>query len=138
MQYSANNSMKNFFCLGALLLSFIGYAQMECTKFKTGTFKVTDPASKKVCIIKREGDIQTERLEDSDQTCDFDIVWLDDCTYTLTPTASTLSRNKNVDEIGTMTVKIIKVTETSYTHRVSVAANPKFRRIDEVFIVKED
>jgi len=122
----------------AFLLSITAFSQKDCAKFRDGTFKVTDPASKKVCIIKREGDRQTERLEESDMTFDFDLVWLDDCTYTLTPTAATLARNKDVDKIGTMTVKITQTKENSYVHRVTVATNPKFRRVDEVFIVKEN
>ena len=123
------------FCL--LLLAFNGYSQ-NCAKYREGKFKVTDPKSKKVCIITREGETQTEKMEEAEEAYTFDIKWLDDCTYTLTPTASTLARNKDVKDIGTMTVKIIQVRDSSYTHRITVANNPKFRRVDEVFAVKED
>jgi len=97
---------------------------------------VTDPASKKVCIITRDGNIQTEKMEDDAEVYDFDIVWLDDCTYTVSPTAATAARNKDTLKAGTMTVKIFKPKEGSYMQRVTVANNPKFRRIDEVFVVE--
>ena len=130
--------MKGKITLLLLLAAFFGYSQgTDCAKFKNGTFRVTDPASKKVCIITRDGDRQTERMEESDQTYDFDIVWIDDCTYTVTPTASTAARNKDVLKAGTMTVKITKATDSSYTQRVTVANNPKFRRVDEVFVIEK-
>ena len=128
--------MKAMIFATVLLATLTGYSQ-SCAKFKNGTFKVTDPGSKKVCIITRDGNTQTERMEESDQTYDFDIVWIDDCTYTVTPTAATAARNKDVLKAGTMTVKITKSTETSYTQKVTVANNPKFRRVDEVFVVEK-
>ncbi len=118
------------------LIPFLGLAQ-DCSKFKDGAFKITDPVTKKVCIITREGNTQTERMEDASEVYDFEINWLDDCTYTVNPTAATSARNKDVLKAGTMTVKIIKVTDTSYTQRVTVANNPKFRRVDEVYMVQE-
>ncbi|MDV6168510.1 hypothetical protein R1T16_08750 [Flavobacterium sp. DG1-102-2] len=120
-----------------LLFSIGGYSQSACGKFKNGTFKVTDPKSKKVCIITRNDDKQTERMEESDETFDFEIKWLDDCTYTVTPTASAVAQNQKILDIGTMTVKITKAKDSSYTQRITVANNPKFRRIDEVFLVKQ-
>lgn len=130
--------MKKIIILFSILtLPLFGFSQNSgCAKFKNGTFKVTDPASKKVCIIKRDGNVQTERMEESDETYDFDLVWIDDCTYTVTPTASTAARNKEVLKAGTMTVKIAKVKEDSYIQKVTVANNPKFRRMDEVFLVE--
>src|SRR5690606_19118759 len=107
------------------------------TKFKNGTFKVTDPASKKVCLITRNGNTQTKQMEVAAEVYDFSINWIDDCTYNVNPTAATSARKKDVIKAGTKTVKIIKATDTSYTQRVTVANNPKFRRIDEVFIVKK-
>lgn len=130
--------MKRIFAIAVLLICANSiFAQNNCIRFKEGKFKVTDPKSKKVCFITREGDTQTEKLEEAEEAFTFDIKWLDDCTYTLTPTASTLARNKNVKDIGTMTVKIVRTKEDSYVHRVTVANNPKFRRVDEVFVVKD-
>ena len=120
----------------ALLMSFIGYSQ-SCANFKNGTFKLTDPKSKEVCIITRDGNKQTERMEQSDDTYDFEIAWIDDCTYTVTPTPATAQRNPDVTKSGVMTVKIIKTKKDSYTQKVTIATNPKFSRVDEVFVVEE-
>lgn len=120
-----------------LLLPLFGFSQNDCTRFRTGTFKVTDPATKKVCIITRDGATQTEKMEDAEEVYDFNLVWIDDCTYTVSPTPATAARNKEVLKSGTMTVKITKTKENSYIQRVTVANNPKFRRIDEVFLVAE-
>ena len=128
---------KAAFYIFMLLIPIWGFSQEGCLKFRNGTFKVTDPASKKVCIITRDGDIQTERMEDSDETYDFNIEWINDCTYTVTPTATTIDRNRDVLKAGTMTVKIVKTTDSSYTQKVRVTSNPKFRRYDEVYVVKK-
>jgi hypothetical protein len=128
--------IKKITLLFSLLLSVAAFAQDSgCAKFKNGTFKVTDPASKQVCIITRDGNIQTEKMEESEEIYDFDIVWIDDCTYTVSPTPATAARNKDVLKSGTMTVKITKIKDSSYTQKVTVANNPKFRRVDEVFLV---
>jgi hypothetical protein len=125
-----------FFTL--LLLPVFGYSQnVSCSKFREGTFRLTDPTTKKVCIITRKNDIQTEKMEDAAEIYDFTIKWLDDCTYTINPTPATAARKQDILKAGTMTVKIIKVTDSSYTQRVKVASNPKFRRIDEVYLVPE-
>jgi hypothetical protein len=121
-----------------LLLPLLGMAQSaDCAKYKNGTFKVTDPASKQVCIITRKDNVQTEKMEQSEEVYDFDLVWIDDCTYTVSPTPATVARNKDVSKAGTMTVRITKTTDTSYVQRITVANNPKFRRVDEVFLVLE-
>jgi hypothetical protein len=121
-----------------LALPLLGFAQKNCSQFKNGTFKVTDPATKKVCIITRDGNSQTEKMEDVEDVYDFDIVWLNDCTYTVTPTAATAARNKDTLKAGTLTVTITKTKENSYIQHVKSANNPKFRRIDEVFVVEYD
>lgn len=125
-----------FYCL-LLMLPILSFAQ-DCSRFKNGTFKVTDPTTKKVCIIKRDGNIQTEQMDGAEEIYDFDLVWTSDCSYTITPTAATAARNKDLQKAGTMMVRITKTKENSYVQRVTVASNPKFRRMDEVFIVPEN
>ena len=120
-----------------LLSSYIGYSQVGCAQYRNGKFKVTDPKSQKVCIITREGDTQTEKMEESEEVYDFDIKWLDDCTYIVTPTPATIARNKDVLKAGTMTVKISKVKDSSYVQNITVANYPKFKRVDTVFLVEE-
>jgi len=125
------------FILFIFLTPFAVLAQAECTKFKEGTFKVTDPGTKKVCIITRSGNVQTERMEDAPEVYDFDIVWIDDCTYTVSPTPATAARNKDATKAGTMTVKITRAKDSTYVQRIRVANNPKFRRADTVYLVKQ-
>lgn len=120
-----------------MLCAIVGYSQINCAKYKNGTFKLTDPKSQKVCIITRDGDKQTEKMEESEEAYDFDIVWLDDCTYTVSPTAATAARNPEVLKAGTMTVKITKTKAKSYTQKITIATDPKFSRVDEVFVVED-
>jgi hypothetical protein len=121
-----------------LLCPVFMFAQTDCSKFKEGTYKVTDPASKKVSIITRKGNIQTEKMEESEEVYDFDIVWIDDCTYTVSPTPATAARLKDVNKTGTMTVQVTKVKDSTYVQRIRVANSPKFRRADTVYLVKNN
>lgn len=123
----------------ALLLITItsAFAQEGCSKFRTGVFKVTDPKSKQVCIITRDGDTQTEKMEESEEVYDFDVKWLDDCTYTVTPTPGSVAKNKDLSKAGTMTVTISKVKDSSYVQNIKVANYPTFKRTDTVYFVKE-
>ena len=123
--------------MGLFLLLSGFNKQNDCLKFRNGTFKIIDPATKKVCIITRKDDIQTERMEDSAETYDFKIKWVDDCTYTVEPTATTIERNREVLKVGLMTVTIVKTTDSSYTQKIQVEKNPDFQRFDNVFIVKK-
>ena len=116
---------------------FFGYSQSNCGNFKDGTFKFTDKESGKVCIITRKDNEQTEKIENTQEEYSFAIKWVDSCTYTLTPTASTLQKNKEILKLGTMTVKITPATDSSYVQLIRVANSPKFKRRDEVFIVKD-
>jgi hypothetical protein len=121
----------------AILFPLIGFSQSKCEKFKNGTFKFTDPKSKKVCVITRNGNIQTEKMQDAEEVYDFDVVWLDDCTYTVTPTAATSARNKDATKIGTMTVKMVQIKDSSYVQKISIANNRRFKRSDTVFVMNE-
>ncbi|KGO86559.1 hypothetical protein Q765_10045 [Flavobacterium rivuli WB 3.3-2 = DSM 21788] len=122
-----------------LLLSFFTNAQEKtCSKFKEGTFKVTDPTSKKICYITRKGNVQTEKMENAEEVYDFDIVWIDDCTYTVSPTPATAARIKDINKAGTMTVMITRAKDSSYVQRIKIANKPKFRREDKVYLVKNE
>ena len=121
----------------AVLFPIIGFSQSNCEKFKNGTFKFTDPKTNKVCVITRNGNIQTEKMQDAEEVYDFDVVWLDDCTYTVTPTAATFARNKDATKVGTMTVKIVQAKDSSYVQKISIANNRRFKRSDKVFVMNE-
>lgn len=125
-----------FFC--TLLSCLLTYSQSNCSDFKNGTFKFTDKETNRVCIITRNDNKQTEKMEDTQEVYDFTIKWLDSCTYTVTPTTATIKKNKEILKLGTMTVKITPASDSSYVQLVRVANSPKFKRRDEVFLVKED
>ncbi|MGV3459625.1 MAG: hypothetical protein ACO1N9_04130 [Flavobacterium sp.] len=130
--------MKTKLLIASLLITATSaFAQESCAKFRTGTFKVTDPKSKQVCIITRTGDTQTEKMVESDETYDFDVKWLDDCTYTVTPTPASVAKNKDLSKAGTMTVTMTKVKDSSYVQNIKVANYPTFKRTDTVYFVKE-
>ena len=109
----------------------------DCSKFKDGKFRLKNPKTKKIAIITRDGDKQTEKMQDEPEEYDFDIKWIDACSYTVTPTPATSARNKKVVDLGTMTVTITKMTDSSYTQTVKIANYPKYRRTDEMVIVRE-
>lgn len=128
----------NIQLLVLLLLSLSGFSQAkDCGKYREGKFRLTDPKTKQVSIITRKNDVQTEKMEEDEEIYDFNVKWLNDCTYTLTPTAATAARNKKVTSIGTMTVTISQVKDSSYIQTVKVANYPKFKRTDEMFLIKE-
>ncbi|QYJ67621.1 hypothetical protein [Flavobacterium litorale] len=130
-------TFKKLYLLFLLISSCYGYAQTDCAAFKNGTFTFTDKNNRNYTII-RDGDKQTEKIEDEQEVYEFTIKWTDSCTYTVTPTATTIKKNKAILKLGTMTVKITPKTDTSYVQLVRVANSPKFKRRDEVFVVKED
>lgn len=121
------------------LISSVSFAQStDCTIYKNGKFRLTDPHSKKVSIITRDGDKQTEKMEDAAEVYEFNVKWLDDCTYTITPTAATSARSKEITDIGTMTVRIVKVKDSSYTQTIKITNYPNYKRTDEMVVIKED
>jgi len=107
---------KILFVLLILTVCFIVKSNAQstnCKKFKNGTFKMTYQG--KSGIIKRNGNIQDEYFDGSKiPTMSFTVKWLNDCTYTLDPTAATRKKNPAIPKDGIMTVKITKTTANSY------------------------
>jgi len=83
----------------------------DCSKFKNGTFKLVDSKLENYIIV-RKGKHQTESY--ADKKMKFIVKWIDDCTYTLTPTKKTMRKNPNLPKDGVLTVTIIEVKEISY------------------------
>ena len=48
-----------------------------------------DTASKTTYLIERKGKLQTESIVGTSDKLDFIVNWIDDCTYSLTPTPKT-------------------------------------------------
>ncbi len=75
-------------------------------------------------MLKRSPDMQTE-VTDAMKTPDTLMVkWLDDCTYTLTPTPYTLQKTPNVPKNIVVTVTIDATTDTSYTCTSTANVSP--------------
>jgi hypothetical protein len=95
-----------------MLLTTMLHAQSrDCAKFRTGTFKMTYAG--KTAIITRDAFIQTEQIDISHITATYNIKWFDNCTYTLTPTVTTLSKFPNMAEELIITVQIDKVNKNN-------------------------
>lgn len=84
-----------------------------CGKFRDGTFRLVDPVSG-TSIIKRKGSRQTETISSKKGRSTFIVKWIDDCTYTLTPTRRTRRKFGDLPEDSYLVVKIIEVNESSY------------------------
>lgn len=72
-----------------ILLSSSLMAQKDCNAYHNGKFKLVDAASKTTYLIERKGKLQTESIVGTSDKLDFIVNWIDDCTYSLTPTPKT-------------------------------------------------
>ncbi|WP_130736801.1 hypothetical protein [Flavobacterium sp. J27] len=82
--------MKKKFLLFTFFLGFVSFGfSQECKEYKNGTFKLEDKELGVTYIIKRKGNIQTERKLGEDKGLDFEVIWIDDCTYILKSTPET-------------------------------------------------
>lgn len=86
----------------------------DCSSVKNGKFKMENPEFG-VCIIERMGNTQIETLEKFGQKGVFDVVWIDDCTYSLR-VRKILRNDIEMPIADTMEVKarIMEVTDSSY------------------------
>jgi hypothetical protein len=98
---------------------------LNCEKFKNGTFKMTNNGL--TAIIKRSGLFQTEEINNPKVklSITYAVKWIDGCTYTLTPTDETLKRLPAMPRNTVLTVKIIKVSENSYTQQTTANTSSK-------------
>src|ERR1041385_7514942 len=122
--------MKTMLVLAGILLNaFISCAQqMDCKPFRNGLFKME---SESTWIINRNGNLQTETAEGSNDTASFVVNWIDDCTYTLTPTEETL-KLKKVSGKNTVTVRIIETRPSSYIQISVFEDNPELSFVNEI------
>lgn len=93
--------MKKIVLLFVATLGFssLSYSQ-NCKNYKNGKFKLQDDELGVTYIIERKGNLQTERKLGEDTVLDFEVIWIDDCTYTLKSSEKTEAFLKsNVDLI---------------------------------------
>jgi len=116
--------MKYFILSLALLLcGIVTHAQTsdqpkatDCRKFRNGTFKIVDEKLGNFTIV-RKGDTQVETKEGDTGSIVFQVKWIDDCTYTLTPGETFRKKFPQIPSNAILTVNIIKTTANSYTQR---------------------
>ena len=120
-----------FTCLSS---SLIGQS-LNCKKFKNGTFKIPADSVAGETTIIRKGDKQTETIDKVDGSFEFIVKWLDDCTYTLTPTEKTFRWYPTLPKNAFLTVNIIEVKENSFLQTSSSNFDKKVQTF-EVFKIK--
>ena len=109
---------------------------LDCSRFKNGKFVIED-AEAGNSYITRNGNTQTETGGGSGLELLFDVVWLNECTYTL-KVKEVLSNPKNLSIPFEMvlTVEIIEVKENSYIQK---STSDMFDLVleSEMIVVKE-
>jgi len=87
---------------------------MDCSKFRNGKFKTKARDGFPETTIERKDHIQIEKVKGQKGHSEMIVRWIDECTYTLTPTAETLAKQPSIPKNAILTVTIIKVKEKSY------------------------
>lgn len=112
--------MKKFLIVFLVSLStYLNGQDLDCEKYKNGKFKIIDPEFGN-SIIERKGSSQIEYGERSKLKLEFDITWINDCSYTLE-----LSRvienpgNFKIPEGMILTIQILETKENSYIQESS-------------------
>jgi hypothetical protein len=97
-----------------MIFGSYSYGQnLECKRFTNGSFKIVD-SEMGTSFIRRNGARQSEITEGKKDSTTFIVKWIDDCTYTLTPTKKTRKNYPSLPENATLTVKIIETKDNSY------------------------
>lgn len=76
--------MKKTLLLIALFfgISTLSFSQ-NCKNYRNGKFKLHDEELGVTYIIERKGNLQTERKLGEDTVLDFEVIWINDCSYIL-------------------------------------------------------
>lgn len=102
-----------------LISSTFGFSQnLDCTDFRTGEFRYTDPNFADIIVIRTEK-IQIERYEKTGEEVHLYIDWISECDYILTykkvvnPDAKRVRKNMTGKELR---VKILKIEGNIMTY----------------------
>lgn len=102
-----------------LISSSIAFSQdLDCTDFRTGEFRYTDPNLSGIIVIRTEK-LQIERYEETGEEVHLYIDWISECEYILTykkiinPSTKRLKKNMTGKE---MPVKILKIEGNVMTY----------------------
>jgi hypothetical protein len=116
-----------------LLFNYASAQSVNCKRMREGIFKMVTQGIP--ITIKRYKDYQLEYFNNSTKPISFKVQWIDDCTYTLKPDVSAFLKYPQIPKNALMTVKIIKVSQDSYTMRTTANFNDKIM-VGEVIKVK--
>lgn len=109
--------MKYLVLLLTLTLGLNSFAQPDCKSFKNGKFKIVDPEVG-TSYIERKGSKQLEYGESSKLRLEFQVKWIDQCTYTLK--LDRILENPDGIEFPkdmVVTVEILSTSDDSYRQR---------------------
>ena len=114
---SLNMSVKKlkytYLFLGMFIGSYSDGQKLECQNYSNGSFKIVDSVTG-TSFITRYGTRQSEITEGKKDSTVFTVKWVDDCTYTLTPTEETRKKYPSLPDNAMLTVKIIETKDKSY------------------------
>ena len=129
--------MKNVVTLLFLITvsTFVFGQKMDRAKFKEGTFKILPQEGYPEMTIIRKGDKQIEKVKGKKGHDEMTVKWMDDCTYTLTPTEKTLKKTPQLPKNAVLTVTITEVKENSYM-QTTTANFADLKVTFEIFKVK--
>lgn len=108
--------------LFTLFVTLIYSQETNCVKLREGKFKIVDEVTGDY-YIERKGNKQMEYSSRKDGTVEFDVKWLDACTYQLSG-ARHIDGNAIDEDVKqmqriTVTTQIIEIKEHSYIARVT-------------------
>jgi hypothetical protein len=106
---------------------------LDCKTLRTGTFKSIIQG--KTTIMERTATTETDYLDGNVVSAIYAVKWLNDCTYTLTPTEQTIKLHPEIKKGTIFTVEIVLKNTNSYTTIVS-ANYTKAKNNVEVYKVK--
>jgi hypothetical protein len=102
------------------LISFTALSVQEnCEKFKTGNFKMSDPAMNFECTITRNDSIQIEKIVGTEDKSTYKIAWTNPCEYTLQMISG---RAESVEffKDKILKVQIISTEDDNYTYEAKI------------------
>lgn len=113
--------MRNLSLLIILLITGMANAQQkpDCKNFHDGTFEIGD-AETGISVIERKGNFQTETNAKHGYKAQYDVVWIDECTYVVKNRKVLESKNALVsDPKNEVKVEFITVDGNKATARLS-------------------
>jgi hypothetical protein len=116
-------------------LSKIEAQKINCEIFLNGTFKIPGDSISPETILVRNGKYQKETTDKVEGYSEFIVNWIDNCTYTLTPTEITFKRFPGLPKNALLTVQIIEIKDNSYV-QISSANFSEMKMTSEVFKIE--